>query len=252
MSALVSGIELGGFAFILLLGEILALPVYRVLAQPILAVVAVGTMFIGNLSALRQDDLKRLLAYATIAQVGYILLGIATLTPAGFSASMFQIWNLALLKGMLFLLAGVVTFHLGTRSLKEMAGVGRKSPILAVLFTLGALAWIGVPPFGLFRSEFLIVLSNLAVGSVVLNAAVVLMLVNLLISIGYCFKIVRAVAFAKPTSAMDGDGRSRIPLLMLIPCVVMIALSLFTGLFPNVFYQAAVHAVKALLAGFPG
>ena len=252
MSALVSGIELGGFAFILLLGGILALPVYSVLAQPILAVVAVGTMFIGNLSALRQDDLKRLLAYATIAQVGYILLGVATLTPAGFSASIFQIWNLALLKGMLFLLAGVVTFQIGTRSLKEMAGVGRKSPILAVLFTLGAFAWIGVPPFGLFRSEFLILLSNLAVGSVVLNAAVVLMLVNLLISIGYCFRIVRTVAFAKPASAMDGGGRSRIPLLMLVPCIVMIALSLITGLFPNLFYQAAVDAVKALFAGFSG
>jgi formate hydrogenlyase subunit 3/multisubunit Na+/H+ antiporter MnhD subunit len=209
-------------------------------------------MFIGNLSALQQDDLKRLLAYSSIAQVGYILLGIATLTPAGFSASMFHIWNHALLKGMLFLLAGVVTFQIGTRSLKEMAGLGRKSPILAALFAFGALAMTGVPPFGLFWSEFLIVLSNLAVGSLVLNAAVVLMLVNLLISIAYYFRVIRVVAFSAPSSALDGNGAARIPKLLLIPCVVLVALSLLTGLYPNMFYQPAVDAVKALLAGFSG
>ncbi len=170
MSALLSGIiiEVGSFAFIRLLGGILTTPVYLVLAQPVLAVAAVATMFIGNLSALQQDDLKRLLAYSSIAQVGYILLGIATLTPAGFSASVFHIWNHALLKATLFLLAGVVTYQIGTRSLKEMAGLGRKSPILAALFGFGALAMTGVPPFGLFWSEFLIVLSTLAVGSLIM------------------------------------------------------------------------------------
>jgi len=254
MSALLSGIiiEVGSFAFIRLLGGILTLPAYAVLAQPLLATAAVATMFIGNLSALQQDDLKRLLAYSSIAQVGYILLGIATLTPAGFSASMFHIWNHALLKGMLFLLAGVVTFQIGTRSLKEMAGFGRKSPILAALFAFGALAMTGVPPFGLFWSEFLIVLSNLAVGSLVLNAAVVLMLVNLLISIAYYFRVIRVVAFAAPSSALDGNGATRIPKLLLIPCMVLVALSLLTGLYPNMFYQPAADAVKALLAGFSG
>jgi formate hydrogenlyase subunit 3/multisubunit Na+/H+ antiporter MnhD subunit len=165
---------------------------------------------------------------------------------------MFHIWNHALLKGMLFLLAGVVTFQIGTRSLKEMAGLGRKSPILAALFAFGALAMTGVPPFGLFWSEFLIVLSNLAVGSLVLNAAVVLMLVNLLISIAYYFRVIRVVAFSAPSSALDGNGAARIPKLLLIPCVVLVALSLLTGLYPNMFYQPAVDAVKALLAGFSG
>ena len=252
MSALLSGIiiELGSFAFIRLLGGILSLPSYAVLAQPLLAVAAVGTMFIGNLSALQQDDLKRLLAYSSIAQVGYILLGIATLTPAGFSASVFHIWNHALLKGMLFLLAGIVTFQIGTRSLKEMSGLGRKSPILAVLFTLSALAMTGVPPFGLFWSEFLIVLSNLTVGSPVLTGAVVLMLVNILISIAYYFRIIRTIAFAEPSNTLNANNVGRVPKLLIIPCVIMIGLSLITGLYPNLFYQPAVNAVKSILAGF--
>jgi len=253
MSALLSGIiiEVGSFAFIRLLGGILILPSYVAMAQPILAITAVATMFIGNLSALQQDDLKRLLAYSSIAQVGYILLGIATLTAAGFSASVFHIWNHALLKGLLFLLAGIVTFQIGTRSLSEMAGLGRKSPILAALFSFGALAMTGVPPFGLFWSEFLIVLSNLAVGSLILSGAVVLMLVNLLISIGYYFRVIRTIAFAKPSSKLEAaEGSMRIPVLLLIPCVILVGLSLITGLYPNLFYQAAADAVKAVLAGF--
>ncbi len=252
MSALLSGIiiEVGSFAFIRLLGGILTLPSYVVSAQPLLAAAAVATMFVGNLSALQQDDLKRLLAYSSIAQVGYILLGIATLTPAGFSASIFHIWNHALLKGMLFLLAGIVTFQIGTRSLTEMAGLGRRSPILAALFGLGALAMTGVPPFGLFWSELLILLSNLAVGSIVLDAAAVLMLLNLLISIAYYFRVIRVIAFAKPSSHLDGNGAMRIPKLLLAPCIVLIALSLITGLYPNIFYQPAANAVKGILAGF--
>jgi proton-translocating NADH-quinone oxidoreductase chain N len=252
MSALLSGIiiEVGSFAFIRLLGGILILPTYATFAQPLLAVAAVGTMFIGNLSALQQDDLKRLLAYSSIAQVGYILLGIATLTPAGFSASVFHIWNHALLKGTLFLLAGVVTFQIGTRSLKEMTGLGRKSPILAVLFTLSALAMTGVPPFGMFWSEFLIVLSSLTVGSPILTAAVVLMLVNLLISIAYYFRIIRTIAFGQPSDALNANSGGRVPKLLIIPCVILISLSLITGLYPNMFYQPAMNAVKGILTGF--
>jgi multicomponent Na+:H+ antiporter subunit D len=252
MSALLSGIiiEMGSFAFIRLLGGILTIPSYAVLAQPILVVAAVATMFIGNLSALQQDDLKRLLAYSSIAQVGYILLGIAALTADGFSASVFHIWNHALLKATLFLLSGVVTFLIGTRSLTDMAGLGRKSPILATLFGISALAMTGVPPFGLFWSEFLIILSNLEVGSLILNAGVVLMLVNLLISIAYYFRIIRVIAFAKPSSAMNGDKGVRIPITMLTPCVILVGLSLITGLDPNLFYQPALEAVRSILAGF--
>jgi multicomponent Na+:H+ antiporter subunit D len=202
------------------------------------------------LSALQQDDLKRLLAYSSIAQIGYILLGIATLTPQGFSASIFHIWNHALLKGMLFLLAGIVTFQIGTRSLTEMAGLGRKSPVLAALFALSALAMTGVPPFGLFWSELLIVLSSLAAGSIILDAAVVFMLLNLLISIAYYFRVIRTVAFAEPSSYLNGNGVAKIPKLLLIPCIILIALSLITGLYPNIFYQPAANAVNSILAGF--
>jgi formate hydrogenlyase subunit 3/multisubunit Na+/H+ antiporter MnhD subunit len=108
----------------------------------------------------------------------------------------------------------------------------------------------GVPPFGLFWSEFLIVLSNLTVGSPVLTGAVVLMLVNILISIAYYFRIIRTIAFAEPSNTLNANNVGRVPKLLIIPCVIMIGLSLITGLYPNLFYQPAVNAVKSILAGF--
>jgi formate hydrogenlyase subunit 3/multisubunit Na+/H+ antiporter MnhD subunit len=131
-----------------------------------------------------------------------------------------------------------------------MTGLGRKSPILAVLFTLSALAMTGVPPFGMFWSEFLIVLSSLTVGSPILTAAVVLMLVNLLISIAYYFRIIRTIAFGQPSDALNANSGGRVPKLLIIPCVILISLSLITGLYPNMFYQPAVNAVKGILTGF--
>jgi formate hydrogenlyase subunit 3/multisubunit Na+/H+ antiporter MnhD subunit len=121
---------------------------------------------------------------------------------------------------------------------------------LAALFGFGALAMTGVPPFGLFWSELLIVLSNLAVGSPILDAAVVLMLVNLLISIVYYFRVIRIVAFAEPKGQLNGGGAAKIPKLFLIPCIILVALSLVTGLYPNIFYQPAANAIERILAGF--
>jgi len=252
MTAILAGIMtgLGSYAFIRILGPILVQPEYVSLAQPLLATAAVVTMFVGNLSALQQDDLKRLLAYSSIGQVGYILLGIAPLTVGGFSASLFQIWNHALLKGMLFLLAGIVTYQIGTRSLGEIAGLGRKNPILAALFAVGALGMTGAPPFGLFWSELFIVLSNIAVGSPVLDAAVVLMLLNVLISIAYYFKIIKIVVFAKPSAYLNEHSVTKTPILLFMPCYILIGLSLVTGLYPNLVYHAAADAIKGLFAGF--
>ena len=93
-------------------------------------------------------------------------------------------------------------------------------------------------------------MTNIAVGSIILDAAVVLMLVNLLISIAYYFRVIRIVAFAQPSGQLNGNGVVKIPKLLLIPCIVLIALSLITGLYPNIFYQPAANAVNNILSGF--
>jgi len=163
------------------------------------------------------------------------------------SASVFHIWNHALLKGLFFLLAGVVSFTIGTRSLNEMAGIGRKWPVLGLLVSMNALAMTGVPPFGMFWSEFLVILSAIQTKSGLLYAAGLVMLLNIAFSIGYYFRIIRRVAFDRPSEFL-GSARVRpASRVMLASCVVLLALSLVTGFYPDWFYEPALQGVRALM-----
>jgi multicomponent Na+:H+ antiporter subunit D len=249
MSALLSGIviETGSFTLIRIIATSFYSQSLVGILQPVFVGFAVVTMLIGNLSAYFQDDLKRLLAFSSIAQVGYILLGISTFTIGGVSASIFQIWNHALLKGLFFLLAGIVTFAFGTRSLTEMAGVGRKWPLLGFLLSLNALAMTGVPPFGMFWSEFLIILSTLDAKNIIMSGAAVLMLLNIAFSIGYYFRIIRRISFDRESEYLTNATRKPRSWLLVVPCLVLVALSLITGFFPDLFYGPASQAVQAMV-----
>ncbi len=248
MSALLSGIviETGSFTIIRIIFTSFYSHSLVAILQPVLVIVAVATMLVGNLSAYFQDDLKRLLAFSSIAQVGYIFLGITTFTTGGVAAAMFQIWNHALLKGLFFLLAGIVTFAYGTRSLTEMAGLGRKWPLLGFLLSLNALAMTGVPPFGMFWSELLIILSTISVGNTLMSTAAVMMLLNIAVSIGYYFRIIRRVSFDKESEHIGKATIRPGSRLLILPCLVLVALSLITGFFPGWFYDPASRAVQAM------
>jgi proton-translocating NADH-quinone oxidoreductase chain N len=248
-SAMLSGIvtAIGSFTIVrIIAGSFLSQPLINVL-QPVFVALAILTMLVGNLSAFGQDDIKRLLAFSSVAQIGYILLGISAFTPDGISAGIFHIWNNAFLKSLFFLLAGIVTFSTGTRSLKDMAGIGRKWPILGVLFSANALAMTGVPPFGLFWSELLIVLSSLQTGKMLLIGAAIVMLLNVAFSIGYYFRIIRRIAFDKPSDYLAGREIKHQSAVMMIPCVALLAVSLLTGFFPDMFYRPVLSGVHALL-----
>jgi proton-translocating NADH-quinone oxidoreductase chain N len=248
-SAMLSGIvtATGSFTIIrILAGSFLSSSLTSIL-QPVFVAIALLTMLVGNLSAFGQDDIKRMLAFSSVAQIGYIMLGISTFSATGISASIFQIWNHAFLKSLFFLLAGIVTFSIGTRSLKDMAGIGRKWPVLGVLFSATALAMTGIPPFGMFWSELLIILSSLQAGSTLLTGAAIIMLLNVAFSIAYYFRIIRRVVFDKPSDYITGRQTNNRSTVMLIPCIVLLTLSLVTGFFPNTFYQPVLNGVNALL-----
>ena len=249
MSALLSGIviETGSFTIIRIIASSFYSQSLVAILQPVFVGFAVATMLIGNLSAYYQDDLKRLLAFSSVAQVGYVLLGISTFTIGGISASVFHIWNHAILKGLFFLLAGIVTFTFGTRSLNDMAGIGRKWPLLGFLLSLNALAMTGVPPFGMFWSEFLIILSTLGTKSAFLTAATLLMLLNIALSIGYYFRIIRRIAFDKESEYLNNAKVKPRSWFLIAPCLILAALSLITGFFPGWFYGPAFQAVQAMV-----
>ncbi|HEY4657633.1 MAG TPA: proton-conducting transporter membrane subunit, partial [Candidatus Bathyarchaeia archaeon] len=152
-----------------------------------------------------------------------------------------------LLKGLFFLLSGIVSFSLGTRSLNDMAGVGRKWPLLGLLLSLNALAMTGVPPFGMFWSEFLIILSAIHTKSSLLYVASLLMLLNIAFSVGYYFRIIRCIAFDKPSDFLNSTKMRPQSAIMFTACIALLGLSLLTGFYPDWFYAPALQGVATMI-----
>ncbi|MGB9907393.1 MAG: complex I subunit 5 family protein [Candidatus Saccharicenans sp.] len=122
---------------------------------------ALGTvsMVVAALLALGQKDVKRMLAYSSISQVGYIVLGLALGTPLGIAGALFHLFNHAVAKGLLFLNSGSIQHITGTRNLDELGGLGKKVPVTAGTNLVGSLSIAGVPPLAGFWSKLIIIMA---------------------------------------------------------------------------------------------
>jgi proton-translocating NADH-quinone oxidoreductase chain N len=195
--------------------------------QILLASLALLTMVVGNVSALSQTNLRRMLSFSSVAQTGYMLAALSTLSVPGLVAVVFTIWNHGLLKSNFFMVIGKRNSDYESSRFEELRGVGRKNRLLGFLYASSSLAMVGSPPFGMFWSEILVVQALLlASGTVflILAAAVVL---NIVFSIGYYFQVINTVVFGESL----GEGEKR-PLADLISPVSLLALSVITGLAP--------------------
>lgn len=122
----------------------------------VLMTLGVASALLGGVLALAQDDLKRLLAFDTISQMGVLAIGVASADPAGVAGAVYHLVNHALFKSLLFLCAGAIVHATGATRLSEMGGLGRHRPGLAVAFTVGVIAIAGVPPLNGYVSLGLI------------------------------------------------------------------------------------------------
>ncbi|MCW4020745.1 MAG: proton-conducting transporter membrane subunit, partial [Candidatus Bathyarchaeota archaeon] len=207
-----------------------------------LAVFAVLTMFVGNLSALLQDDLKRLLAYSTIANTGYVLLGIIIGSHRSLTGSLFHILNHAVIKALLFLCVGAFIDGARTRSLKELAGIRRTMPIAGTFFIIGALSLASFPSLNIFWSEFMIIIAGLEAGMAWLS---LLMVVNLVFSAAYCLRMIQTIGVKKATATSKKAKEA--PLLMLVPIAILGVLSVLIGIYPAPFQTLASTVAHAIL-----
>jgi formate hydrogenlyase subunit 3/multisubunit Na+/H+ antiporter MnhD subunit len=124
--------------------------------QVVLAVIGATTIIIAVMVAMVQHDLKKLLSYHAISQVGYMVLGIATLTPVGIAGGLFHMLNNAIYKSCLFLCGGAVEQTAGTAELDKLGGLGKKMPITFITCLIAALSISGIPPFNGFVSKWMI------------------------------------------------------------------------------------------------
>ncbi len=138
--------------------------------QQVIPVVAVVSSLIAAAAAIIETDFKRILAYSTVSQIGYIFLGFSLATPAGISGSLLFILMHGLAKAGLFLCAGIVIHATHKRDIREMGGLIRTMPVTAFSFLFCAFSVIGIPPFGGFFSKFLVIMGTLNAGQTWLAA----------------------------------------------------------------------------------
>jgi multicomponent Na+:H+ antiporter subunit D len=202
VSALLSGcmIKTGAYGFIRIMHYVFTEEaIHSVSYDKVLLWLAVITILLGSAMALQQDHLKRRLAYSSVAQIGYVLLGIALLSERALLGALFHIFSHALMKGALFLCAGAIITQTGKKKISEMRGIGYEMPVTMVAFTLAAVTMVGIPPFNAFISKWHLAQASLDNGQGVLVAV---LMVSSLLNALYYFPIVVNAFFAR-----DGEDK---------------------------------------------
>jgi len=250
VSALLSPamIGIGGYAIVRIVMTIL--PTAFVEISTALAIWAVITMFYGGAMALVQDDVKRLLAYSSISQMGYILLGISSFQVLGVSGSMFQYVSHGLGKGILFMMAGTIIMQAhGLRSISRMGGLASKMPITATAALLGFLTIMGIPPTTGFISEFLIFAGSFnqgfATDSMLRISISALAVISTALTAGYSLWAVKRIFFG-PLPAELNDV-TEAPWTVTGPLLVLGITSLIIGIYPDIVERLLLPAVKLIL-----
>ncbi len=202
-------------------------------------------MFVASLAAIYQNDIKRMLAYSSIAQVGYMTLGLATATTSGLTGGLVHLFNHGLMKSGLFLVMAIIGAQLGGATLAHLKGLGKRMPWTAAAFVVGGLSLIGVPGTVGFVSKWYLVVGALEAGWWWVAA---LILLSSLLAVVYIWRVIEAMYFREP----DGDGgAAKAPLSMLIPAWTLIGATVFFGLYASLTSSVASEAAARLLGGMP-
>ncbi len=216
-----------------------------------LAVLAVVTMTAGNLWALKERDLKRMLAYSSVAQVGVILLGFAIAfefsEPSGLQGSLVQAFNNAIMKGGAFLAAGVLIYAVGSRQSDRLAGAGRHAPAVAFSFAVFSLSLAGLPPLSGFIGKLLIAKSGFDAGGTLALFLVLALVANSVLSLGYYLPWINRIAFA-PAEGPE-TAPVKVPWTMQAPVLALAGLVILFGVFPEWPIALASSAGLAIPGG---
>ena len=241
ISALLSGIviETGLYAMIRLLYVVFEPELFKL---P-LATLALVTMSVGNIMALRQDDLKRLLAYSSIAQIGYMLIGVSTGLTYGLLGTFLHVFNHSMMKGMAFLSVGSIVHETGTRDINELKGVGRMMPWTTLTVIVAFLGLGGVPGTSGFISKFVLFSSSIGAG---LGILAIFGVLNSALSMAYYLRVVMVLISGEPA---EGVTAKEAPILMLGVTVVMAILVIVLGFYPDPIMGFASEASQTLLEG---
>jgi multicomponent Na+:H+ antiporter subunit D len=191
--------------------------------QSLLMFIGAVSILVGAIAALTQTDFKRMLAYSSISQVGYIVLGLGCATPLAIFGAVFHLFNHAIFKSLLFVNAASVEKELGTTDMEKMGGLAQKMPVAGVSSVVGLLSTAGIPPLSGFWSKFIIILALWQAGR--FGYAFIAVLASLL-TLAYFLAMQRRVFFGKLRGGLENIRESSISLIISQSILVLITVGL--------------------------
>ena len=212
----------------------------------VLLVLAIAAMFAASAVAIFQHDVKRMFAYSSVAQIGYITLGISMGSESGLVAALVHLFNHALTKGALFLLLGGIALKVGAVRFERIGGIGRVMPLTSFGIVIGGLSLIGVPGTAGFVSKWYLILAALEQGAWWLALLIVL---SSLLAVVYVWRFVETAYFREPSAEVARLNEA--PASMLAMGWLMIVACIYFGLDTDITLGGAIRAAGALMTGWP-
>lgn len=197
------------------------------------------TVLMASIIALSKDNLKARLAYSTVSQLSYIILGVALLTPTGIEGGIVHIANHAFSKITLFFCAGAIYVATHKKNISEMSGLGRAMPFTFGAFAIASLSMIGAPPVAGFVTKWYLLTGALDAGQL---GILVILLGSTLLNVGYFAPVTFKAFFGKPPAGEVYTGIKEAPLTMVVPLMIAAIISVVIGIYPD-FIMNFVKAV---------
>ncbi len=210
----------------------------------VLLAFSIAAIFAAATVAVFQSDLKRMFAYSSVAQVGYITLGLSLGTVTGVTGGLVHLLNHALIKGAIFMGLGAIVFRAGKIEFDDIAGIGQKMPLTTAAIVLAGLSLVGIPGTAGFVSKWYLVVASLELGWWWLAALIVL---STLITIVYVGRVVEAAYFREPARALAHVREA--PAEMLIPIWILAFATVWFGIDTTLTAGMAQRAAVALIGG---
>ncbi|WP_350343297.1 monovalent cation/H+ antiporter subunit D family protein [Proteinivorax hydrogeniformans] len=246
-SALLSGLVVKVYVFTMakIIFNVIGVEISQALdITTFLTYFAALSMIMGSIFAIGQKDIKRMLAYSSVAQIGYMFLGIGLATEFGLAAGFFHIFSHAMMKAALFLSAGTIIYKKNQRNITKLDGIGYEMPVTMTVFTIAALGMVGIPGIIGFMSKFYLGVAVLEAGQ---SGFIIVILLSSFLNAIYYLPIIISAFIKEDKSRIKTLILDKIPVTMLIPLVLLGFSCVLFGFFPNLLMDTIENVVPTFL-----